>query len=626
MLALFKAEFIRYRKWAILLLIAQLILWLYMSKISVLLDANNARVNAVQLLLLISSLAFGLVQMHLHKRKNHWTQLLQRPLASGKIYLALAGAAVVNILIAVPLAWLLVVVGFDSFTTTVVDQRHYDFVIFSAGKAILAYLLGSFIILSASRGAVLLAILLLVFFLPTSQNLWLVFSAMAVIICYLAYLNFISFKPALAEHPKSGLATLLMAVPMQVMIVHLLVFSSVIFYHIPRAIIGDHPAMVQSEGTYDYWRNSVPQEERIGYFLKDTGNENNAWYGNQAQLAQFNTINTIAIDFAKKGQLHTSDGKYSLNHKSSQSLWIFSHDKMLLQGTDNTSGIIVGWLGQQGFINSTDTVSDADRFTHIPYLLQDKFILTDNTIYQVDYNEKTLSVKSQMQGDERFIGLPQFNQTHVTLVSTEQTYIFEREDFFEEFEIAVPSYELPHPVSLDQISLIESYRLVDGFILSYMGYNYHGFDRPGAEIFYAQLEGNIEKIHNIKFKQHNYPDLIRHLGYIASPLYYPLYRSFFHMGESTAVMQSSAIEVYSRKMPMSVNISVAILQLFSAISVFFLAKRSLLNKRSQFVWTIMTAVVGLPALLSFFLLNKVGGVHIVPNKGSTPVVSKPEKQ
>lgn len=605
MLALFKAEFIRYQKWAVLLLLLQLMLWLYLSKISDLLDPNNTRVTIVQLLLLISCLAFGLVQMYLHKRKSHWAQLLQRPRPSGKIYLALAAAAIANILIAVPLAWLLVVVGLDSFTNAVVDQRHYAFIPFSTGLAILAYLLGSFIMLSASRGAFMLVILLVPFIVLTNQDLWLIFSVMLAVISYLGYLNFISFKPALTEHPKSRLSTFLIAVPMQMMIVYLIVFSAVIFYHIPQAIIGDHPAMEQLEGTYEYWRKSVPQEERIGYLLKDTESENKAWYGNQAQLAQFNVIDTGIIDFAKEGQLHSNDKQYSLSHNSSRSLWVFSHDEMLLQGSEQGSGKIIGWLGRQGFINTIDKVTDADRFTNVPYLLQDKFIVTENTIFQIDFDDKTLSIKSQMQGGERFVGLPQFNKNHVILVSTEQTYLFDREDFFEEFELAVPTYKLPHPVSLEQISLIESYRLVDGFILSYMGYNYHGFDRPGAEIFYAQLDGQMEKIHQTEFKQHSFPDVIRHLSYIVSPLYYPLYRSFFHMGESTANRQSSIAEIYSRKMPMTVKVCAIILQLLTTITVFIMASRIHLTTKNKLVWTILTAFVGLPALLSFLLLNNV---------------------
>jgi len=614
MLALFKAEFIRYRKWAVLLLIIQLMLWLYLSKISDLLDANNARVTVIQLLLLFSSFAFGLMQMYLHKRKNHWTQLLQRPLVSGKIYISLAGAAIANILIAVSLAWLLVVACLDNFTTTVVDHRHYAFVFFSAGKSIIAYLLGSFIMLSASRGAVMLVILLLVFIVPVNQSLVFIFSSILVIISYLGYLNFISFKADFSQHPKSGISAFLVAVPMQMMTVYLLVISAVIFYHIPLAIIGEHPALEQKEGTYEYWRKSISQEERISYLLKDIENENIKWYGKQAELAQYNVINTEIIDFAKIGQLHSSDKQYSLSHKSSQSLWVFSHDKMMLQGTDQNSGQIIGWLGQQGFIDNIETVSSEDRFTKVPYLLQDKFIVTDQVIFLVDFNEKTLSLKNEMYGNEYLVGLPQFNKSHVTLVSNEKTYLFELEQFFEELELAVPVYELPHPANLDQISLIESYRLVDGFILNYLGYNYHGFDRPGAEVFYAQLEGPLDKIYSTEFEQHSFPDIIRHLGYIASPLYYPLYRSFFHIGESTAIMKNSVVEIYARKMPLSVNISVIFLQILCTLIVFLLVSRSRLGRNKQLGWTVMTAMVGLPALISFFLLNKVGDISFKREK------------
>ena len=604
MIALFKAEFIRYQKWALLLFGLQLMIWFYLSKVSDLLDANNNQVLTAQLLLVIMSFAFGVLQMQLHKRKSHWTQLLQRPLSSQQIYISLAGAATAIVIIAIPLAWLFVVAGLDIFTNTIVDVRHYVFIPFIAGVALLAYLFGSFVTLSASRGAILLVIILLVFVMPSSQSLWLKFILMVLSLAYLFYLNVISFKPDLNQYPSSTIALFLMAIPMQMTIVYLLVFSSVIFYHIPLAITGEHPSMTQSHGTYDHWRNNVAQNERISTLLAASDNETTLWYGEQSKLAQYNSINTDITEFASQGQLHISDKQYRLKHKNSNTIWMFSHDEMLLQGSNIDSGSVIGWLGKQGFIGDATAITNIDRFSQVPFLLQDKYIVTDNAVFQVDYDDKLIWIKTQLQGNEQYIGLPQFTKDFVSLVSSKQTYLFDRRAFVEEFEIPEPMFTLPHLVSINKINKIETYHMVDGFILSYMGQNYFGFDRPGVEVIYAQLDGNTEKVHAAEFTQHSYPALIRHLGFIASPLYSPFYRSFINLGEPVSNQYDSLLDVYSSEMPLPVNVLIIGLQLFSAITVLLLAKRIRLSSRRQFAWVVMTLLVGLPSLISFFLLNK----------------------
>jgi len=46
------------------------------------------------------------------------------------------------------------------------------------------------------------------------------------------------------------------------------------------------------------------------------------------------------------------------------------------------------------------------------------------------------------------------------------------------------------------------------------------------------------------------------------------------------------------------------------ISVYLLAHRNRQSTQAKVLWTLMTALVGLPALVSFFLLNHIRGASI----------------
>jgi len=609
MLALFKAEFNRYRYWAIFALVQHLFVLSFLAKLGPILEPLN---NEVTLLIIVLCFAFGFVQMMLHKRKNHWVFLLQRPLDASKIYLALALAGIMNVLIVVPVAWFVMVIGFDHFTDTIIDMRHYSFGLFLAAIGVFTYLIGSLAALSASRFSVLTGLGLFVVFQSTSEYILLQSSIALMVILYLLYLNIGSFKPDLSQPLKSRLATVMLALPMQMMIVTLLLLSTQLFYHLPKFMLTSNPSELILEGTIDYWQD-LPAEERVKFLVKNSNLENKTWLARQAELASSGVINIHTRRFSKKGQYPFRDKSFSMEDKANNNLWVFSHDEMLLQGINKKTGKVVGFVGLNGFIENLSTVHNNDRFNLVPFLLKDRFIVTENTVYMMDFEAKELSVKVNVPNGEKMVGRPQFTEGFVSMVTNNYTYLYEPADMFAHFDLAFPAYSLAHPTEISQISRVDTYAMVDGFLLIYMGNNYYGFDKPGAEIIYAKRDNGIQNIYKMFFEKHNDPVLIRHFEYLISPFLHTLDAMIYHTLKAYPVEEHPLTTVISGVMPSLVNLVALILHLLSIVIVFWLSRLINLDTKKSRLWLIMTGLIGIPALLSFVFINKVkGNIQVKP--------------
>ena len=82
MFELYKAEFARYRIWALCGIVVVLGFYGFLQKLKPFLEADMLQITTMNIGLVGGSFAFGIVQMILHKRINHWTYLIHRPARS----------------------------------------------------------------------------------------------------------------------------------------------------------------------------------------------------------------------------------------------------------------------------------------------------------------------------------------------------------------------------------------------------------------------------------------------------------------------------------------------------------------------------------------------------------------
>lgn len=609
MFEIFKAEFNRYRKWALIAFIGQLALWALIMKLKPLLQPSDPQTFIIFLLCMLGGAGFGVVQMIMHTRKNNWTWLIQRPLHHWKIYQALSAAGFVLLVLAVPMAWLLVVAGMDLVTNTVVDMRHYLYGLYMLGVALTAYLVGSLIVLNASRGAFLLIALMILWLIPSPYSQLLHFGLMGLIMAGLWYLNLKSFKPNRHSHLSSPVDITLMAVPMQFALAIALFLSSAVFYHIPLFIMGTHPDNNPVKGSMSYlWH--LDDGKKVGYILKDHDILGKDRLARQAELADKGWINSRPATWPSKNQMFGKDYGYGLVDGPSRTRWIFSNDQMLLKGTNMLTGEMRGWMGRQGFVDAAD-ITDQDRFETVPFMLKDRFLVTPKRIYQVDYETRELTVKYDLPAGTTLFNMPTVEENYVALVTTKSLLLFDKQDFLAEGGPeegrAEPIHTVTHPLPVAEINTLETARMVDGQLVLYYSKNYNGYDKQAVSIHYARFGKPTELVAKTDYMINRHPPVIMDLTYVSSPARFMIYNQILHWIEPSNPRNPSFKQVMAYDMDRTVVWGALGLMILSAVITFLMARKIKLSRQMIGFWTVLSLIMGLPALISFFLMNRVRG-------------------
>ncbi|WP_340679826.1 hypothetical protein [Paraglaciecola sp.] len=603
MFELAKSEFVRYQKWALLVAIVLLGLLGFVSKIKPLLEASTAQSALVNITFFGLSLILGLLQMALYKRANHWTYLIHRPISPAKIYFALSGAGMLLITVALGLPWLINMLGLDIFTHTVVESRHYLHIIFLLLTCIMCYLIGSLVVLNASYAIAGMLVMLVLVLAPTAKNTLVQFLPLLAMIAGLLYLNVKSFQPDLSRYLTQPLSVILLAIPLCFALSFLLTMTSTLtLYHLPKFIAGTHPDTNPVENTYRYiWEYDVP--DSVEYILQNVDTPLARNMVQQAKLAKVDWIDAEPWTFPRKGQLYVDDYQYALAHKETHSMWQFSHGQMVLVGLSNTSGKVLGVMGKNGFKDNLAAVTEADRFEQVPFLLGEKHFMTRSAIYQVNFTEKTLTEKFALNTPEVFIGVPEMHDEYVSVATNRNILLFDPRSYRDEYQQVIPDYIVPHPVPVKSLQGLRAFQLADGFLLTYFGSEHFGFDRPGAQAFYAKLSGEIEYVGGREFTIFSHPEWIRHSLYVLSPVLWGAQNIIYNFIEPENLLSKSLAEIRQLKFPEGVNTLAIILHIVSVLGAIVICRRHRMTPAQMATWISLCIFFSVPALVSCLLLN-----------------------
>lgn len=602
MLQIFKSEFLRYRTWTLVALVAVLAAYSFLAKLFPFLSAPPELTAISYIIAVGGSLAFGLVQMLLHRRSNHWTYLVHRPLPPKHIFFGLSLAGMLSIALVLVVPWLVMVIGIDAFTITVVDNRHYTYILFMLFCALTGYLVGTLSALNPSKGAILLAILLLIIMNPRPSNDLAQYVPMLTVLTVLFALNIVSFKPDLSTHVRRPWAIVLMALPMCYALSYGLALSTAVYYHIPRFIMGTHPDNHPVNGTVEYlW--SVRGADRVAYALEGSSNPRADYYVKQAKLAEEDWISTGAWTYPREGQLHTQDLQYSLTPKGTSQTWQFSHDEMLMVGYSSIGQEALGAIGMRGFLSSADEASPEDRFKSVPLMIGEKFLATPNALYQVNFTERQLDIKHTPEAGDYYIGRPQMGENYVALVTNKHVLMFDPSAMQDDYETAEPDYVIAHPVPVSNVRFIDTYRLVDGYLLIYRGANFFGFDEPGSMVVHAKLGGGAEIVHTRHYSVQRHPAWVRHFMEMISPTLHLMDNSYLNTIEPTNADYISPRELLARTYPTSIYWGAGILMVLSALVIVVLSRRLRLRRAQMITWASLGAILSVPAVVAFLLMN-----------------------
>lgn len=463
MFNLLKAEFRKYRNRALLLFVAHVALMAFMN--AAIIDVNARPVFQLWLLTSIAASAtFGILQMNGHKRINHWIYLLQRPLAPWKIAAGLmtAGGVLAVFVVLTPFFMNLQLRQISEFDG--IEQRHYLQLGLIVFAVLVGYAYGCFLglythkfkfvglavfmalINSGAGGTPELALLLLGLMIVVCLSLW--------------------FKPDIGKGATQPLFIVLSELPLQsglfwiVLQLHTLVLTA------SWSATQSGPEFEGAPGTVMELRTREPRAIMLAA-LDESTLGNAEFYRQQMRLGEV----VIASDgfraaYPERNQYPSLDDSLRLVDPETTAGWLFNHTEMLFKGVDRDSDTVLGWLGPDGFV--MELTPDVVRFTSVPWVNDNRFVLDFQTIYQLDWEHKAWQRKFSLDGaPERFLDTLAIHEDFVTLLSDRNLYVLRSRDQNDPAEpfLLEGRVPLPAPDFVMARSRVYVMELIDGYLV-----------------------------------------------------------------------------------------------------------------------------------------------------------------
>ena len=602
MFALFSSEILRLRKGALICFLGLLTIYYMAPKIGFW-DILHRNMGFLLTLGFIGlSLVFGIVHGILWRKKSFWVFLIHRPLAPRNIYLSLFGAGSTVIIGTVFLSLFITLCAYDGLTEKVVDLRHYQFAVYITLLSIACYMVGTLTVLHRSKFVILGFYALLTIFFPEPQNMLAQYAPLFLLLAALFYLNLQCFKPDLNQPIRSSLGTALVAAGTSYGLVVALIMATLLIYHLPLTIMGEHPDMNPQKGSMKYmWKDSF--KNGIGYVLEDSAHPNAGHYARQASLATRQNLPIQQWQAPRHNQLHRFDNSDALINPDSGDIWKFSHDEMLLLGVDKVTQKSIGAIGLNGLIKDINDVLVEDRFTNIPHLSGGQYLSTESALYVVDFDTQSLILKHQPEADEYYKSSLWVGNDFAVISTNKKLLMFDTGSLQDDFSELEVDHQFSFPTSVADADYAHGMSVADGYILLFFGDNYFGFDRPGAEVFVTRLDGSSERLGGREFSVYDHPSWIRHYSFMVAPFIFVTEELLMHSIDPFETRYLSAEKLKNQKYPGQIYLIAILLQVMSLVALWLLLNRKTQKSNVRGTWLGLGFVLGLPALLSYLLLE-----------------------
>lgn len=595
------SELRRFRWLALMAFSIHLLLLMFFNRVSDLLQQSFIESLPMLFVYMAAGLVFAVMQVGSYRKPSQWAWLMHRPLAPARIFSALAVSAWILLGFAIFLPMLLLLVGTDLLTSRVVDLRHYLMIVHALAFVMMAWMAGAHACVSRSRlaVAVLFAPLLLALHLVSTLVLLLPVSIA------LAWLTFITLKSFRAnrEAPIRSHATLLLtALPLQVGLFLFCVALWRMAFVTGGILLGVDPRNTDfppAGGLIATERAQPNKEIELG--LATSRDPRAASWREQLPLLEPVRVGPALSRFPVRQAMSNLQLPMGWYDEKRNIRWTFSHDDMLFHGRNPESGASKGEFGLGG-------AGDRTPFTAIPMLSKNGDLLTRDALYGLDKEAQALTLRLTLRAGEQFTEMPRREFNRVLLL-TNQRLIALREDeraaaivkpLIQDWDVALPN----GPQYLDFASVA---KLMDGWLVSFVydnGIRQIGFSQfnvaaqPWQQVDFIDADGKSTAVAQRRIDA-DYPAMTRSDWWLSPPL-----------DVLTTLPEASLDKGLTWPMPVkllpharSLYVAALGMLLLSLVLAWWWLRGTRASRSRTVVWLISCVLLGLPALLSLFVLE-----------------------
>lgn len=548
------------------------------------------------------SAGFGVFQMALYKRDNDWVHLLHRPLRPQQIFLALLLAGWCLLLAALVLPLGAITLIMDGNALYGIEWRHYQMVPYASATAMIAYCCGCFAILSPSRlGLLAISMATPMAIINMGSAIWI--KALVLLVWSFALAQS-AFKPDLQQAPRKVRTLLMTELPIQYGCLWLIVLATTLMLALDNYMSGSDPSRNPPAGTENFvWL--MPAKEVMQLALDNSSHEDSAFLRQQVLLGE--TLYVEPPDnysYPQRNQMPRLDTALQLSDAEKNIVWQFSHGNMLFEGRDGNSRALVGYAGPDGF--HPPSALPPSRFSSVPWTSANQYIISDDDIYRVNWDDGELHHRYHKDSDDRFANALTLSEHVAAQLSDKALY------FFSSAELANTEIAL-HPKAVLQLPPNENtglrrifvLPLVDGYLVSVFS-DHMPFDMAtdlalinNARLELYWLRGGAE------------PELISRMALPSSLEGWFIYKELV-LAPGMRLLTDLAWGLHDHRGPRytlpllyvdferNILLITALVCLFSAGLTATLLRRSRVPLGIRLFWIVGNGITGFAGLLSFF--------------------------
>jgi len=585
---MFKAETQRFRPWAIAYAVLQLVILGFMTRVVDLAQQPRLVYEVLAGVYGVSGLLLGLYQMGGYRKPNTWMNLLHRPVPHGKLALVLCGAGALQLTVAILLPlWLLA--GWQEWMTArVVDHRHLLLGVSAWLIAVCAYLAGAYAMLANRRygysGLALLS--------------WLVFSQasglgaiaiQSIVLAVLAGMIWVAFKPDLGAAPHTLPRMLFTAVPLQLAmwIALVMVGFGVEFLWIAQ---GSHPnnAPVPMAGGEKESENAEGKDLMV-MGLQGSRDPQAPLWREQARISEVFAFGPGLRATPVRNEL-TNLVPMEFDDARNRIRWVFSHDRMRLEGYSLVDYRGVGELGVEGDAPFPEPVMPGPENS----------LISSSRVYQYDSDQKRVVPRLRLPPGERITGYDRVGDD-LALLSDRAVYVYDGRDLAAGDGMLTPRQRLAIPGRVGDLYRADAIELLDGYLISFLftrsAHNAEGV-APYQQTMRIDDEGRATAVMRRDLKS-GFPALWRYQNWFPSPAIYETQRAARRLFAGYGITDDTA----RPPVPRQVMITAGVLMLLSLLGAVWWTRQTDLSKPARLGWIAACGVIGLPALMSLRLIH-----------------------
>ena len=583
---IFKAELLRFRSWAIAYAAVLFVALAFLTRMFDLAQQPAFVYKVFGVVFVLSGLLLGMYQMGSYRRPNAWLNLLHRPLPHWQIAAALCGAGATWLLLVILLPLLLFAGWQDLWTSRVLDMRHFMLIFSTSLIALCGYLAGTYAMLGNKRYGYCSMVFLALLLASNANGIGAIILQMLILV-WLSVMIVFAFKPDLSAMPRSAVGVVATAAPLQ-MTLWLAFLLAGFGLETLWIIQGSHPNNLPTEvaGSAKEANNAEGRDLMIAA-LKNSSDVEAPLWREQAAISEIFTTGPNISAMPVRNEL-MNIAAMEFDDETRRIRWVFSHDSMRFEGYSLADFRSVGTLGVDG----------NGKFGAPPLPGPDGVLFSNDTVYQYDSDAKLVLPRARLPKGEMITGFEIIGEK-IVLVSNRGIYFYDGRELQNGDGLLSPKLRVPingHTGNLTRIDVME---LLEGYLIAftYTVGSHNGDGLPFQQVLRVDGQGKVTQVARREFPL-AYPAAWRYQDWYVSPVLYAVQKATSRLFATYAPSK----DIERPAVPRVAWIIAGLLSLLSLLLAVWRTQKLALSTFERIAWIAACGLVGVPALLSLFLM------------------------